>query len=75
MWKEGAIKINKSWFHYQLKVYDEPSEFGIDGGRISKVIITRKGETVCDYDRGWGTKPVDEDTEKALQILLFSEKN
>ena len=73
MVKEGALKVNSSWFHYQLKVYDRPSRFGIEHGRISKLTLTRKGEVVCNYDRGWDVKPVDKDTEMALQILLFSE--
>lgn len=73
MWKEGTIKIQNSIFHYWVKVYDEPSRFGIDGGRISKLMLKRKGEIVCNYDRGWDIKPVDRDTESALQILLHSE--
>ena len=75
MWKEGALKVGNSWFHYWIKVSDEPSRFGIEEGRISKLMIKRKGEVVCNYDRGWDIKPVDEDTENALQILLYSEKN
>lgn len=73
MWKEGTIKIQNSIFHYWVKVYDEPSRFGIDGGRISKLMLKRKNEIVCNYDRGWDIKPVDRDTESALQILLHSE--
>ena len=75
MWKEGAIKVGGSWFHYWLKVYDEPSCYGIDEGRISKLRIERKGMVVCNYDRGWVVEPVDEDAQAALQILLFSENN
>jgi hypothetical protein len=73
MWKEGALKVNSSWFHYWIKVFENPSHFGIDGGRISKLALVRKGETVCNYDRGWDIKPADEDTEIALQILLLSD--
>ena len=75
MWKEGALKVGNSWFHYWIKVFDEPSRFGIEEGRISKLILKRKGEVVCNYDRDWDIKPVDEDTEIALQILLYSENN
>ena len=35
MWKEGSLKVHDSVFHYWMKQYDEGSEFGIDGGRIS----------------------------------------
>lgn len=74
MWKEGTLKVGNSWFHYWYKVFDEPSRFGIDEGRISKLMLKRKDEIVCNYDRGWDIKPVDTDTEMALQILLFSEE-
>lgn len=36
MWKEGSIKVNGDIFHYWMKQYDKGSEWGIDGGRISK---------------------------------------
>ena len=44
-WKIGTI--NGISFH--AKVYDEGSEFGIDGGNVSKLWI--KG--ICNYDREW----------------------
>ena len=70
MWREGTIINNKKGYRYWVKHFDEGSQFGIDGGRISKLMIRRSGETVCNYDRGWDIKPVDEDTEFALAILM-----
>ena len=69
MWKEGAIKVRNSVFKFWIKHYDEGSCYGIDEGRISKVMLKRNGITVCNYDRGWDVLPVDEDTETALEIL------
>ena len=69
MWKEGAIKVKNSVFKFWVKHYDEGSCYGIDEGRISKVMLKRNGITVCNYDRGWEVLPVDEDTEIALEIL------
>ena len=69
MWKEGAIKVRNSVFKFWVKHYDEGSCYGIDEGRISKVMLKRNGITVCNYDRGWDVLPVDEDTETALEIL------
>lgn len=69
MWKEGGIKVRNSVFKYFLKHYEEPSQFGIDEGRISKLTLKRNGQTACNYDRGWDVLPVDEDTEIALKIL------
>ena len=73
MWTEGSIKRESSIFHYWVKAYDEPSEeYGINGGKISKLMLKSKGKVVCNYDRGWDIKPADESTEKALQILLYA---
>ena len=69
MWKEGALKVNNSIFKFWVKHFDEGSPFGIEDGRISKVMLKRNGTTVCCYDRGWDIHPVDEDTEIALEIL------
>ena len=34
MWHEGSLKVYDSNFHYWMKVYDEPSQYGINGGKI-----------------------------------------
>lgn len=70
MWKEGTIGINQKGYLFWVKHFEEGSHWGIDGGRISKLMIKREGEIVCNYDRGWDVKPVDEDTEMALAILM-----
>ena len=73
MWKEGSIRVNGEVFHYWMKQYEVGSEWGIDGGRISKLMLKRDGKIVCNYERGWDMKPKDEDTQIALAILLKSE--
>lgn len=73
MWKEGSLKVYNSIFHYWMKVFDVPSQFGIDGGRISKLMLKRNGEIVCNYDRSWDIEPTDPDTQLALEILLHSD--
>lgn len=70
MERRHTIIINKKGYRYWVKHFNEGSQFGIDGGRISKLMIKRGDETVCNYDRGWDIKPVDEDTEFALAILM-----
>ena len=69
MWNEGTLRIRTSIFHFWVKHYEEPSVHGIDAGRISKLMLKRDGEIVCNYDRGWDIEPVDEDTEIALELL------
>ena len=57
MWKEGSIRVNGEVFHYWMKQYDKGSEWGLDGGRISKLMLKRDGKIVCNYDRGWDIEP------------------
>ena len=68
MWHEGTIGIPLSAkgqetkiAHYWVKAYDEGSEYGINGGRISKLRITIDGQTVVCYDRGWDIEPDEND--------------
>ena len=73
LWREGTLTVCGETYRYQMKQYKEGSEFGIDGGRISKLTIKRGGETVCHYERGWDIKPSDPGAELALDILLHTE--
>ena len=70
MWKEGSIKVNGEIFHYWMKQYEGGSQWGIDGGRISKLMLKRDGKIVCNYDRGWDIHPTCKEAEMALCILL-----
>ncbi len=78
MWHEGTIgiKINEGKeskiAHYWVKAYEKGSEFGIDGGRISKLQIKIDGKTTANYDRGWDIEPDenDEATITAYSICL-----
>lgn len=71
MWHEGSIKVGSSIFHYWVKNFDEPSGiYGLEGGRISKVMLKRNGQIVYNYDRGLDIAPADQETEMALAILM-----
>lgn len=39
MWYCGEVKIEGLIFYYEAKVYDEPSKYGINGGRVSKLSL------------------------------------
>ncbi len=69
-WQEGTMRVKENIYHFWVKCFREGSEFGIEGGRISKLMLQRKGQTVCNYDRGWDVHPVDEEAQIALEILL-----
>ena len=73
MWKEGSLSVNGEIFHWWMKVYDTPSKFGIYGGKVSKMTIKRNGVEVMNYDRGWDIKPIDENTQLAMELLLHGE--
>ncbi|EOV1115899.1 hypothetical protein ACOLYJ_002496 [Listeria monocytogenes] len=64
------IKIDKTSVTFCVKHFEEPSEFGIDEGRISKLELRVKGKIVANYDRGWDIQPTDEAVEKALKYVL-----
>lgn len=76
MWSEGTIGIpaaegKYTVVHYWVKHYDEPSEeYGINGGKISKLMLKANGEVICNYDRGWDIEPTCKEAELALCILL-----
>lgn len=75
MWHEGTIGIpmedgGSVKVRYQAKVYDTGSQYGINGGRISKLLLLADGECVAAYDRGWSVKPTCEAARLALSILL-----
>lgn len=76
-WHEGTIGIpqkdgSSKIAHYWVKAFEEGSEWGINGGKISKLSIKIDGEWVANYDRGWDVKPADDDeaTQLAYCILL-----
>ena len=76
MWKQGAIGVKDSngrmvSVSYWIKHYEEPSEeYGISGGRISKLMLKQDGRVVYNYDRGEDIKPQTPEAEKALTILI-----
>lgn len=49
LWVSGTF----SDYRYEAKVYDNGSEYGIYGGRVSKLSIYEDDEVIVHYDRGW----------------------
>ena len=65
-WHEGTIGIpqkdgSSKIAHYWVKAFEEGSEWGINGGQISKLSIKLDGKWVVNYDRGWDIKPDEND--------------
>ena len=74
MWSEGIISglITGNKYKYWVKHFEEGSQFGIDGGRISKLTIRKLNEArdLCSYDRGWDTEPQTDEVKGVYAILL-----
>ena len=66
--KDGSSKIA----HYWVKAYARESEWGINGGKISKLAIRIDGEWTANYDRGWDIEPVTENAQLAVAAILHS---
>ena len=49
-------------FQASVVHFEQPSPFGINSGRISKLFIQNENtkEIVCNFDRGWDKKPTPE---------------
>lgn len=77
-WVDGVVGEYK----FQAKLFDEGSEYGINGGRVSKLSIRKKrtmqeksdflSDCIVNYDRGWDIEPKEEYTEcyNAVMELL-----
>jgi hypothetical protein len=53
-------------YHFQALVFAEPSEYGIDGGQVSKFYLLdkprkKRGTEIAVYDRGWELEPAEAD--------------
>lgn len=60
----GWMNGNKGGYLVEAKIYDGPSDYGIKGGRISKLHIYTRPTGMdggmhhfCNYDRGWDIPP------------------
>jgi hypothetical protein len=66
MWMHGII----NGAHYEAKVFEEGSQFGINGGRVSKLHIVKDGRCILNYDRGWDIEPTTDEAREALRMIL-----
>jgi hypothetical protein len=69
-WVKGREEFNEALdITFWAKVFTEGSHFGINGGKISKLMIKLGNETLCLYDRGWDIEPSEEVTPFYESIL------
>lgn len=70
MWNKGIITDNENIYKWEAKVYDEPSEFGIKKGRISKLTIWLNGRIAVNYDRRWDIRPKSDEVKNVYMYIL-----
>ena len=71
--QEGAWTYGRiGGFDFEVKHFDQPSVFGIDEGRISKLWIASRVSyrTVASYDRGWDKLPRFDNEIEATQAVI-----
>ncbi|MDO4571660.1 MAG: hypothetical protein Q4D38_14860 [Planctomycetia bacterium] len=63
--------VDGETFRIEMVHFDEPSRFGINEGRISKLGIRNTScQTVAHYDRGWDLRPQTTATKALLRAIL-----
>lgn len=78
-WLEGTIE----GYRFQAAVYNEPSEYGINEGRISKLMVWDEAQrqqyqnifraALMNYDRGWDNKPKSEHKAMINDLISYLE--
>lgn len=66
MWTNGTI----NGYTYCVKHFEEGSEYGIGGGRVSKLDIRKDGKILVNYDRGWDVRPKDAKVKAVYEQIL-----
>ena len=71
-WIEGTEEFDYGLeLRFMAKVYDEPSEdYGINGGKISKLEIRLGNEILANYDRGYWDVEVSEEAQLFYESIL-----
>ena len=70
MWETGTLRVEDQVVGYSMKVFEEPSEYGINQGRISKLTLKNDNKVIANYDRGWDIMPTTKLAKKALEMIL-----
>lgn len=70
MWDFGVVAVNGSVYYYEIKHFRDASKYGIDGGRISKMLIRKGDDFLVSYDRGWNLKREDDEINSVYMGLI-----
>ena len=74
MWHEAIISCPETGgkYKYFAKVYDTGSEYGIGGGRVSKLTIRKLGsdKDLYNWDRGLDLDCANDEVRAVLAVIL-----
>ena len=70
VWYVGRVEK----LHFEALVFTEPSQYGIDGGQVSKLYVwagpkKKRGKALAVYERGWEMEP-GEDVRQVVEMLV-----
>ena len=65
-WSKGEI----NGYKFEVKHFENGAESGIDGGRISKLRVTKDGAEVASYDRGWDVLPATDEAQEITSEII-----
>jgi len=66
MWTHGKINGCEYW----VKHYSEPSVYGINEGKVSKLSVKRNDREIISYERGWDLEPQTDEDRAVLAAIL-----
>lgn len=77
LWRTGRIHHNGTTYTYRAKIHDVGSQYGIKGGRISKlqIAVYATEKTILHYDRGWDIRPTTANAKAVLKAILAAYPN
>ena len=60
--------------HFETLVFTEASQYGIDGGQVSKLYVwagpkKKRGKSLAVYERGWEQEP-GEDVRPVVEVVI-----
>lgn len=70
MWEQGTLNVENQAISYSAKIFEEPSRYGINQGKISKLTLRNDNKIIANYDRGWDIAPTNRLARKALKMIL-----
>ena len=69
-WTHGTATVNGAVYTFDVKHFDEGSDWGLKGGRISKLSIGNDEGYLVNFDRGWDLRPQTPETKAILKALV-----